>query len=165
MPNTVTGTCISSRSRLSSHINLSYLRIYFNPMAFRHKRLPSTRSLPKARSVARLFHFRPISSEYYPLFRVFSITMLPSRQYLPHTRATSTSQPPWRSFPSHLTDIFLLDTLTCLSWNSVIFSVYQLSKTFAMSICIHGGRVEPSLTKCHPFVVQSLDGFGCLFTN
>jgi hypothetical protein len=61
---------------------------------------------------------------YYPLFRVISITMSPSRQPY-HTCATSSSQPPWRSFPSDLTDMPLSKTLVhfycvCTAWNSTL---------------------------------------------
>jgi len=109
--------------QISSHaINLSriYLPVPNRGMAFRHKR-----SLPHAPTLqqrARLVHFRPISSEHItPLFRVISITIPPSRQPY-HTHATSSSQAPWRSFPSDLTDVSLFDTfvhfygpkLTCL---------------------------------------------------
>jgi hypothetical protein len=76
-------------------------------MAFRHRRSPPRAPTPQ--QLARLFHFRPISSEHItPLSRVISITMSPSRQPY-HTRATSSSQAPWRPFPSDLTDVSLFD--------------------------------------------------------
>jgi hypothetical protein len=149
-------------------------------MAFRHKRLPTTTgsSLP----------FPPhFLGTYYPLFRVISITMSPSRQPY-HTCATSSSQAPWRSFPSGLTDTSLLETLVlfyCMAQNSPVCAASELyhfpwpcmplhgvfltftdrvakclrhSLCFAGPIdeCIHGARAEHSLTKSHPFVVQSV---------
>ena len=108
---------------ISSHtINLS--RIYFplpNPWdGVSPQALPSTRTHSPTTPSPLPFppHFL---GTYYPLFGVISITMSPSHQPY-HTRATSSSQAPWRSFPSDLTDVSLFDpfvyfygpNLTCL---------------------------------------------------
>lgn len=127
MPIPVSGTCdtsISSRSRATLSIYPEYICRFpihhLRAMAFRHKR--SSPHAPILQQRVRLVHFRPISSEHIiPLFRVISITLSPSRQPY-HTRATSSSQAPWRLFPSDVTDVSLFDTfvhfygpnLTCL---------------------------------------------------
>ena len=120
MPIPVYGTCFGSRSRANPRYQSISNIFPGRGMAFRHKRL----------SLLLAFHFRPISSErtysYYPILihPPFSgSSQLPCRHLITQP-ATSSSQPPWRSFPSVLTDVSLFDTfdicpllwpkLTCL---------------------------------------------------